>query len=73
MTMPITPAAGNVPAVDELLASPEVSFWLKDSLRAALARDPVDAASDAELLARVLVQRMNDMLASCAAGRTTIQ
>lgn len=49
-----TPAT---PDAQEILASPSTSFWLKDALRAALQRDPVDAASDAELLATVLASR----------------
>lgn len=35
----------------EILADPSVSFWLKDAIRALDARDPVDAAKDADLLA----------------------
>ena len=46
----------------KLLASPEVSFWLKDALRKALERDPVDAASDAALLAKALDARANALL-----------
>ena len=30
------------------------SFWLRDALRAAAARDPVDAVDDAELLVSLL-------------------
>lgn len=47
----------STPDVDEILASPSVSFWLKDALRSALQRDPVDAANDAELLASILAKR----------------
>jgi hypothetical protein len=43
--------------VDALLLSPSASSWLKDALRAALERDPVDAVNDAELLAAVLAKR----------------
>ncbi len=39
------------------MTSPSASFWLKDALQAALQRDPVDAANDAESLAAVLVSR----------------
>jgi hypothetical protein len=45
------------PDAEALLASASASFWLKDALRAALQRDPVDAANDAELLAAVLASR----------------
>lgn len=47
----------SAPDVDEILASPSASFWLKDALRSALQRDPVDAANDAELLASILAKR----------------
>jgi hypothetical protein len=50
-------AAAATPDVQEVLASPSTSFWLKDALQAALLRDPVDAANDAELLAAVLASR----------------
>jgi len=35
----------------EILADPAISFWLKEAIRALDARDPVDAAKDADLLA----------------------
>lgn len=56
--------AAQEPSAEDLLASPEVSFWLKDALRAAMARDPVDAAYDAELLAAVLSARAAALLAT---------
>ena len=34
------------------------SFWLKHALDSALARDPVDAVNDAEVLLRVLRERL---------------
>lgn len=40
--------------IEEVLCDPAASFWLKDALRCALGRDPVDAARDAELLSRLL-------------------
>ncbi len=45
------------PDVDAILNDPSASFWLKDALRSALQRDPVDAVRDAELLAVVLANR----------------
>lgn len=33
------------------------SYWLKDALKAALLRDAVDSANDAELLADILKRR----------------
>lgn len=55
----------SAPDVDAILTSPSASFWLKDALKAALQRDPVDAANDAESLAAVLVNR-------CAALQTKV-
>lgn len=44
----------DFPAVHEILADPAASFWLKESLRTALTRDPVDALNDADVLVAVL-------------------
>jgi hypothetical protein len=48
--------------VEQVLSDPAASFWLKDALRAALARDPVDAANDAEILFRLLDERLHKIL-----------
>jgi hypothetical protein len=48
--------------VEQILADPCCSRWLKDALRAALARDPIDAAGDAEVLAEVLAGRADALL-----------
>ena len=52
------------PAIARVLSDPCASFWLKQALRSALTRDPVDAANDAEVLlcllddwARAILQR----------------
>ena len=42
---------------EDVLRDPAASVWLKDVLRSALARDPVDAANDAEVLARLLEEK----------------
>lgn len=42
------------PKIEQVLADPAVSFWLKDALRAAAKRDPVDAYNDAKLLVELL-------------------
>jgi hypothetical protein len=52
----------ELPTSEEVLRDPSASFWLKAALRSALARDPVDAANDAEVLARLLDQRCRSML-----------
>lgn len=51
------------PTAEEILSSAAASVWLQSALRAALLRDPVDAAADAALLARVLGSRADAVLA----------
>ena len=51
-----------LPSIDEVLADPTASFWLRNALLAALSRDPVDAANDAEVLARLLERRCREIL-----------
>ena len=51
-----------LPSIDEILADPSASFWLRNALLAALSRDPVDAANDAEVLARLLAGRCREIL-----------
>ena len=41
----------------DVLRDPAVTDWVKEGLISALARDPVDAAKDARLLAVVLEER----------------
>jgi hypothetical protein len=57
----------EVPSIAELLFDPTASVWLKLALRSALCRDPVDAANDSQILARVLARRCDDILS----GRQT--
>jgi hypothetical protein len=45
------------PTIHEVLADFSASHWLKDALRSALQRDPVDAANDAEILYSVLAAK----------------
>jgi hypothetical protein len=52
----------ELPTVDELLKDPSTSFWLRNALSTALSRDPVDAANDSEILARVLDSRCHSIL-----------
>jgi hypothetical protein len=51
-----------LPSPDEILADPAASGWLKNALRAAITRDPVDAANDAEFLFRLLDRRACQIL-----------
>jgi hypothetical protein len=48
--------------VERILADPAASHWLKAALLAALERDPVDAANDAEALAQALEERAAEIL-----------
>jgi hypothetical protein len=54
--------AAELPTIDQVLADPSASFWLRNALLAALSRDPVDAANDAEVLARLLDRRCREIL-----------
>ena len=49
---------------EDVLLDPAASIWLKDALRSSLARDPVDAANDAEVLASLLEERCRSYLRS---------
>jgi hypothetical protein len=53
---------GDLPGIDEVLADAAASYWLKTALRSALCRDPVDAANDSEILARLLKERCDQIL-----------
>lgn len=44
--------------VEALLADESASYWLKNALREALERDPVDALNDALALAGALEERL---------------
>lgn len=48
--------------IEQVLADPAASFWLKGALSSALDRDPVDAANDAEVLAQLLDRRCQEIL-----------
>jgi hypothetical protein len=56
------PTTGDRPSIDEVLADPAASYWLKTALRSALGRDPVDAANDSGMLARLLEERCDKIL-----------
>jgi hypothetical protein len=55
--------ANDLPEIEEVLADPAGSFWLKAALRSALSRDPVDAAHDSQVMARLLDRRCRQILA----------
>jgi hypothetical protein len=54
----------NLPSIATVLADPSASFWLKTALRSALCRDPVDAANDSAVLAKLLERGCDDVLSA---------
>ena len=48
------------PSISKVLADPRTSNWLKQSLRQALAREPLAAANDAALLNQLLSSRCDE-------------
>ena len=56
------PHPADLPEIKAVLQDPGASFWLRAALRSALARDPVDAANDAEVLAQLLDRRCRETL-----------
>ncbi len=54
----------ELPSIKDILEDPSASFWLRQALRGALARDPVDAANDAEMLVSLLDARCRGALRS---------
>jgi hypothetical protein len=53
---------GNIPSTAQVLADPSTSYWLRNSIVAARNRDPLDAARDAELLAKILLHDLEQQL-----------
>lgn len=45
----------------EVLADPSASYWLRDAIKSAMKRDPLDALRDAETLAEVLRENLADI------------
>ena len=56
------PSAKELPTLDEILADPAASFWLKSAIRSALRRDPIDAANDAEMLTKLIDRWCREVL-----------
>ena len=54
----------NVLTIERVLNDPSASYWLKSALEQAIDRDPVDAASDAAILAVLLQNRADGILQS---------
>jgi hypothetical protein len=60
--------------LEEILADPGVSYWLKDAISTAYDRDPVDAVRDARCLLKMLGERytqiVNRNIANIGMGAT---
>jgi hypothetical protein len=48
------------PSISRVLGDPKTSHWLKQSLKLALAREPLAAANDAALLNQLLNSRCDE-------------
>ena len=46
----------------EILADPTISYWLKDAIKTAYERDPVDALHDARRLLKMLGERYTQIV-----------
>ena len=46
----------------EILADPTISYWLKDAIKTAYERDPIDALHDALRLLRMLGERYTQLV-----------
>lgn len=54
MMLPDDRIAAAERRIQEVIADPAASYWLRDAARAAIARDPVDAVNDADCLLGLL-------------------
>lgn len=59
-----SPSLRNCPALMKCLPTQAASYWLKRALRSSLSRDPVDAAHDSDVLARLLGRRCDEILSA---------
>lgn len=51
---------GSTGRIATIMADPCTSYWLKDTLRSAFNRDPVDALRDAEQMVAILKLRCRE-------------
>ena len=54
---------GSDAEIKALLSNPSTSWWLRDTLKTALIRNPTDTANDAEILALILSKRAQELAA----------
>jgi AbrB family looped-hinge helix DNA binding protein len=48
----------ELPTIEEVLRDPAASFWLKDALRSALSRDPVDGGEGCRSIGAIVTPKM---------------
>ena len=48
--------------LNEILEDPGISYWLKDAIKTAYERDPVDAMHDARRLLKMLAERYTQIV-----------
>ena len=53
--------------IEAILNDPSTSHWLRDALKTAMHRDPVDVANDAETLAIIFAKRAAEQTAQAMA------
>ena len=53
--------------IQAIIANPATSYWLRDALKAAMQRDPLDVANDAEFLAVIFAKRAQEQAAQAMA------
>jgi TPP-dependent pyruvate/acetoin dehydrogenase alpha subunit len=66
------PTQAEAPAprsIEEVLADPTTSYWLKTAIKTLVDRDPVDALNDALVLAALLEERLRIALGIDEEGR----
>lgn len=53
--------------IQAVIQDPSTSYWLRDALKTAMQRDPLDVASDAEYLAILFAKRAQEKAAEAMA------
>lgn len=53
--------------IQAVIQDPSTSYWLRDALKTAMQRDPLDVASDAEYLAMLFAKRAQEKAAEAMA------
>jgi hypothetical protein len=54
----------QLPTIEQIVADPAASYWLKDALKQAVTRDPLDALHDAITLTTILRRNVDALNAA---------